>query len=144
MSMEPLAGAQVRANASHSVIIVSRLATIKSERATRASTNCKPLPDRRQEILVSDWLGDVAITAGGTNAFFVALHCQGGKRNYRNTGRQRAGLQETDRLQPVHSRELDVHQDERGLLVARHRHARFRISGLENAVPLRLEQKCSQ
>src|SRR3954453_15030283 len=116
MSMEPLAGAQVRANASHSVIIVSRLATIKSERATRASTNCKSLPDRCQKILVSDRLCGIYIPAGGRKTFLVALHCQGGKPNYRNTGRQRAGLQETDRLQPVHSRELDVHQDERGLL----------------------------
>src|SRR4051812_32191283 len=121
MSMEPLAGAQVRANASHSVIIVSRLATIKSERATRASTNCKSLPDRCQKILVSDRFGDISIAAGGANTLLVALHCQGSKRDHGNTGRQRAGLLETDRLQPVHSRELDVHQDERGLLVARHR-----------------------
>src|SRR3982751_385535 len=86
MSMDPLAGAQVLANASHSDIIVSRFPRMKSESATRDSSNGKAPLDSSQKVLVSDWLRDVAIASGGANAFLVALHRDPRQRNSRIVG----------------------------------------------------------
>src|SRR5688500_18331806 len=38
--------------------------------------------DDRQEILVRERLGDVAVAARGANALLVALHREGGERNH--------------------------------------------------------------
>src|SRR4051812_35885665 len=141
MSMDPLAGAQVLANASHSDIIASRFPRMKSESATRVSSNGKALLDGSQKVLVSDWLRDVAIASGGANAFLVPLHRKRRQRDYGNIGCGLVRLQKTDCLQTVHSRELDVHQDQRRLFFNGHPHARFRIRRLEDCVSLRLEQK---
>src|SRR3982751_4738040 len=125
MSMDPLAGAQVLANASHSDIIVSRFPRMKSESATRDSSNGKAPLDSSQKVLVSDWLRDVAIASGGANAFLIALHRERRQRDYRNTGCGLVRLQKTDCLQSFNSREPDVHQDHRRLFFVGHPHAQY-------------------
>ena len=73
----------------------------------------RPVADGVGELAAVDRLGDVVVHAGGQTLLRIALHGVGGHGDDRHVGP--AAVQAPDRggrLEPVHLRHLDVHEDE--------------------------------
>ena len=76
--------------------------------------------DLRRELAHVDRLLQVAVEAGRQEPLPVVLHRERGQRDRRGMlGRRRVGPQPRERLDPVHARQLHVHQDQVGTVRAR-------------------------
>jgi len=72
--------------------------------------------DRGVELLVSQWLADVAIAAGQLGPVLIGLHGHGGQRDDRDVGGRRVFLQQGRGGKTVHAGKLDIHENELGFV----------------------------
>ncbi len=93
---------------------------------------------------VAERFGDVGVTSGRLALLLVRLHGQGGEGDDRDVGRGGILLQQSGRRQPVHTRKLDVHQDQVRLIAPGHGHARFRVDRAQGDVADVVEEKLGQ
>ena len=100
--------------------------------------------DCGEEFANADGLGNVAIAARSQDPLLVALHRQRGQCNDRDRARARVLFEERGRCQAVHPRQMNVHQDEIGVLMLGDRDARLRIDCARNGVAGGLQQQDRQ
>src|SRR5689334_25217339 len=72
--------------------------------------------NRLEEILVGKRLGDITVTACRTDSRLITLHRQCSERDDWNVARRDGGFEQSRRAQPIHARQLNVHQNQIRLL----------------------------
>lgn len=71
----------------------------------------------RGQFLGVNGFADVSVTTGVQDFLFITLHGMGGYRNYGNGATGGICLDLLCQGQPINAGKLDIHEDDRGLLV---------------------------
>src|SRR5262245_41327562 len=102
------------------------------------------LPDRVEEGRDRDWLRDIGLTAPIANALLVALHGEGRDGNDRDFAELVVLFQPFGDFEARNLRELNIHQNEIGPMLAGERERLHPVSRLERLVAMRIEQIMKQ
>src|SRR5262249_12760401 len=119
---------------------MSTLASLSSTTRMRAgsrttlSPSAHELAHLRQELARAEGLGDVAVAAGIARLLLIARARVGGDGDHGYRLELGNGLDAAGRLVAVDHRELDVHEDEVGLVLRRHGDALLAGHGLDHLV----------
>src|SRR5439155_8503974 len=101
-------------------------------------------PDLLRKRAYVDWLGEVAVEAGGEEAIAVLLHRERCQRYYLNGSCNGIDAQAAERGNTVHVRQLDVHQNQAWPVIDRQSDALLRRRGFQRAVAIELQQVADQ
>src|SRR5713101_408461 len=116
---------------------------VSSTTRTRCATLFLPTFDEAlhggDELLQADRLADEGVEARGGDLAAVARRHRGGERDHRDARRLRVRAQLLERFDAVDAWELDVHQDEVGLLLLRELHALLARDRFDRLIAFRLE-----
>ena len=93
------------------------------------------------ERIFVDGFGDVAGAAGGQRFLAVALHCIGSDGDYRDIGRRRLLFELLSDFKPVHSGQLNVHDNEIRPFLLNHLERGRRRGRLPHLVAVRTQQE---
>src|SRR5215469_2906935 len=93
-----------------------------------------------EEIGDRDRLRDVSLAAAFADLLFVTLHGEGSHRDHRNGAQLLVFLDPFGHLEAGHLGQLDIHQNQVGMMLARQFQRFHAILGLQNVVAVRFQQ----
>src|SRR5262249_56528274 len=111
-------------------------------RSETASLRClvEDLSDALKQLPHADGLALKAVEARGHDAFLVMGHYRRRDGNHRDGASHGIGAKLVKCFLPGDSRQVNIHQDESGVLITRQLHALFTRPGLDRSVTLDLKR----
>src|SRR5216683_3188729 len=129
--------------ASRSLTFTSTSSTT-STRADIGATSAQKALDRLQKIRHRDRLGDVGLATTLADLLLVALHGEGGHRDDRDRLEVVVLLDPLGHFEARYLRQLDIHEDQIRVMLARELQRLHAVLGLQRIVTMRLQQVMEQ